>query len=166
MNFFGQISIQRYFVFVFTVELRTLYIQELPYMNTFCECILKKIGPTHAHFQYNARKLMSLKFVLLWCILRENKIIRRLQPQLATFEHKLLVLSRFMAAQTTIISAPSGLENLSFEFPAFFHLNNIDVTSCFCRQFFRPLYEDMDQKIAIFNCDYLGDACFNWAETS
>ena len=43
--------IQRYFAFVSTVELRTLYIQELPYMNTFCECILKKIGLTYAHFQ-------------------------------------------------------------------------------------------------------------------
>ena len=32
----------------------------------------KKIGVTHAHFQYNARKLMSLKSVLLWGILREN----------------------------------------------------------------------------------------------
>ena len=37
LNFFGQIIVQRYFVFVPTVELRTLYIQELPYMNTFCE---------------------------------------------------------------------------------------------------------------------------------
>ena len=34
LNFFGQIIIQRYFVFVSTVELRTLYILELPYMNT------------------------------------------------------------------------------------------------------------------------------------
>ena len=48
----------------------------------------------------------------------------------------------------------------------FFHLTNIDVTSCFYRQFFRPLYEDKGQKITIFNCEYLGDACFNWAETS
>ena len=31
LNFFLQINIQRYFVFVFTVELRTIYIQELPY---------------------------------------------------------------------------------------------------------------------------------------
>ena len=61
--FVGQITVQRYVVFVSTVELRTLYIQELPYMNTFCECILKKIGPTHAHFQYNVRKIMSLKSV-------------------------------------------------------------------------------------------------------
>ena len=73
VNFFGQITIQRYFVFVSTVELWTLYIQKLPYMNKFCEYILKKIGPMHAHFQYSARKLMpSLKSVLLWCILREN----------------------------------------------------------------------------------------------
>ena len=44
VNFFGQITVQRYVVFVSTVEVRTLYIQELPYMNTFRECILKKIG--------------------------------------------------------------------------------------------------------------------------
>ena len=73
VNFFRQITIQRYFVFVSTVELRTLYIQKRLYMNTFCEYILKKIGPTHAHFQYSARKLMpSLKSVLLWCIPRES----------------------------------------------------------------------------------------------
>ena len=60
VNFFGQITIQRYFVFVSTVELWTLYIQERPYMNTFCECILKKIGLTHAHFQYNSRKLVNV----------------------------------------------------------------------------------------------------------
>ena len=35
-------------------------------MNTFCECILKKMGPTHAHFQNNARKLMMLNSVLLF----------------------------------------------------------------------------------------------------
>ena len=57
LNFFGQIIIQRYFVFV---ELRTLYIQEIPCMNTFCECILKKIGLTHAHFLYNSRKLVNV----------------------------------------------------------------------------------------------------------
>ena len=57
--------------------------------------------------------------------------------------------------------APSLLEKLCFEFPAFSHLTNIDVTSCFFRQFFRPLYEDKGQKIAIFNCKYLGDTCFN-----
>ena len=72
VNFFGQITVQRYVAFVSTVELRTLYIQERPYMNTFCEWILKKIEPTHSLFQYNARKLMLLKSVLLWGILREN----------------------------------------------------------------------------------------------
>ena len=87
-----------------------------------------------------------------------NKVIT---TTFATFEDKVLVLSRFMAAQNTTISAPSRLEKHCFEFPAFFHLTNIDVTSCFFRQFFRPLYEDKGQKIAIFNCKYLGDACFN-----
>ena len=90
-------------------------------------------------------------------------IIRRLKPQLAiNFEEKLLVLSRFMAAQTTIISAPSRLEKHCFsQFPPFFHLTNTDVTSFFFRQLFRPLYEDKGQKIAIFDCEYLGDTCFN-----
>ena len=59
-SFAVSIPFQIYFVFVSTVELRTLYIQELPYMNTFCECILKKIGLTHAHFQYNSRKLVNV----------------------------------------------------------------------------------------------------------
>ena len=48
----------------------------------------------------------------------------------------------------------------------FFHLTNSDVTNCFCRQFFRPFYEDKGQKTVISNCEYLRDACFNWAETS
>ena len=60
LNFFGQSIIQRYFVFVSTVELRTWYIQELLYMKTFCECILKNIRLTHAHFQYNSRKLVNV----------------------------------------------------------------------------------------------------------
>ena len=32
----------------------------------FVNASWKKIGPTHANFQYKARKLMSLKSVLLW----------------------------------------------------------------------------------------------------
>ena len=56
-----------------------------------------------------------------------------------------------MAAQTTTISAPSRLEKHCFEFPAFFHLTNIDVTSCFYRQFFRLLYEDKGQKWQFLN---------------
>ena len=169
LNFFGQIIIQRYFVFVSTVELRTLYIQELPYMNTFCECILKKIGLTHAHFQYNSRKLVNVvkvRFTMMYSSRKLNN--KKVITTAYNFwrQIQLLVFSRFMAAQTTIISAPSRLDKHWVEFPAFFHLTNIDVTSCFCRQFFRALYEDKGQKIAIFNCEYLGDACVNWAETS
>ena len=59
----GGITVQRYFAFESTVGLWTLYIQELRYTNTFCECILKKIGPTHAHFQYNARKQEPINVV-------------------------------------------------------------------------------------------------------
>ena len=89
--FWGQITVQRYFVFVSTVGLLTLYIQELPYMNTFCECILKKSGPTYAHFQYNERKLMSFRFTMRYSSrkLSHEKVI----TTAATFEEKLLVLS-------------------------------------------------------------------------
>ena len=59
LNFFGQIIIQRYFVFVSTVELRTFYIQELPYTH-FVNASCKKIGLTHAHFQCNLRKLVNV----------------------------------------------------------------------------------------------------------
>ena len=46
VNFFGQITVERYVVFVSTVELRTLYIQEPLYMNTFCESSLDSIYQT------------------------------------------------------------------------------------------------------------------------
>ena len=152
LNFFGQIIIQRYFVFVSTVELRTLYIQELPYMNTFCECILKKIGPTHAHFQYNARKLNNKKIITTACNLQLwRQITCSFQVYGRTNRHN------FCAKST---------RKILFWISRFFHLTNIDVTSCFFRQFFRPLYEDKGQKTAIFNCEYLGDTCFNWTETS
>ena len=80
VNFLGQITVQRYVVFVSTEELRTLYIQELPYMNTFCECMLKKIGLTHAHFQYNSRKLVNVVKVRFTMVsssrkLNNNKVI-------------------------------------------------------------------------------------------
>ena len=79
VNFFGQITIQRYFVFVSTVELHTFYIQEIPYMNTFCDCILEKIGPTHAHFQYWQRKeinVVKVRFTMMYSLrkLKNKKV--------------------------------------------------------------------------------------------
>ena len=68
--------------------------------------------------------------------------------------------------RTNHFCAKTTRKNSVLNFPLFFHLTNIDVTSCFCRQFFRPLYEDKGQKETIFNCKYLGDPCFDWAETS
>ena len=74
LKFFGQIIIQRYFNFVSTVELRTLYIQELPICwNTFCECILKKIGLTHVHFQYNSRKLVNVVKVRFYTMMYSSR---------------------------------------------------------------------------------------------
>ena len=122
----------------------------IPYVNAFCECVLKKIGLTHAHFQYNSMMYSSRK-------LNNKKVITT-----ACNFWRQIACSFY--GRTNHFS--SRLEKLCFEFPAFFHLTNTDVTSCFFRQFFRPLYEDEGQKIAIFNCEYLGDTCFNWAETS
>ena len=61
LTFFGQIIIQRYFVLCPRWSSGP-YISRnfLIYMNTFCECILKKNGLTHAHFQYNSRKLVNV----------------------------------------------------------------------------------------------------------
>ena len=44
----------------------------IPYVNAFCECVLKKIGLTHAHFQYNSmmyssRKLNNKKVITTAC---------------------------------------------------------------------------------------------------
>ena len=148
-----------------TVELRTLYIQELPYMNTFCECILKKIGLTHAHFQYNSRKLVNVVKVSFTMMYSSRKLNNEKVITTACNFWRQIACSFQVYGHTNHFCAKSTRKTL-FEFPAFFHLTNIDVTSCFFRQFFRPLYEDKGQKIAIFNCEYLGDTCFNWAETS
>ena len=43
--------------------------QELSYMNTFCERFLKKIGLTDAHFQYNSRKsvkVVKVRFTMMY----------------------------------------------------------------------------------------------------
>ena len=142
LNLFGQIIIERYFVFVSTVELRTLYIQELPYMNRFCECILKKIGLTHAHFQYNSRKLVNVVKV----------------------RFTMIYSSRKLNNMKVITTACNFWRQIACSFQVYGR--NIDAKSCFFRQFFRPFYEDKGRKTAIFNCGHLGDTCFNWAETS
>ena len=65
------------------MELPTLYIQELPYMNTFCECILKKnrtyactfpvqrkeINVVKVRFtmRYSSRKLSNDKVITIAC---------------------------------------------------------------------------------------------------
>ena len=83
VNFGGQITVQRYVAFVFAVELRTLYIQEPPYMDSFCECILKKnrtyactfpvqrkeINVVKVRFtmRYSSRKLSNGKVITTAC---------------------------------------------------------------------------------------------------
>ena len=148
-----------------TVELRTLYIQELPYMNTFCECILKKIGLMHAHFQYNSRKLVNVVKVRFTMMYSSRKLNNKKAITTACNFWRQIACSFQVYGRTNHFCAKSTRKTL-FWISRFFHLTNIDDTRCFFRQFFPPLYEDKGQKTAIFNCEYLRDTCFNWAETS
>ena len=123
VNFFGQITIQRYFVFVSTEELRTLYTQELRYMKTLCECILKKIGPaSYARTFSVKRKEINFVKVRLYTMMYSSRKLnnKKVITIAVTFKDKLLVVSRFMAAQTIINSAPNRLEKHCFECSAFF----------------------------------------------
>ena len=148
LNFFGLIicTMQIFCFWVHGGAPDLIYIQELPYMNTFCECILQKIGLKHAHFQYNSRKLVNVVKVRFTMMYSSTKLNNK----------------------KVITTACNFWRQIACSFQVYgpFHLTNIDVTSCFFRQIFRPFYEDKGQKIAIFNCEYLGDTCFSWAETS
>ena len=79
VNFFGQITLQRYFVFVSTVELRTLYIQKLPYMNTFCEYILKKNRTYARTFPVQRKEInavIKVRFTMMYSSRKlNNKVI-------------------------------------------------------------------------------------------
>ena len=108
--------------------------------------ILKKIGPMHAHFQYNARKLMSLKYVLLWRILWENKIIKKAITTACSFWRQIACSFQVYGCTNYHNFCAQSTWKTLFWISRFFHLTNIDITSCFCRQFFRPLYEDKGQK--------------------
>ena len=44
------------------------------HMNAFCECVLKKIGLTHVHFQYNARKLVNVVKVRFTMVYSSRKL--------------------------------------------------------------------------------------------
>ena len=115
VNFLGQITVQRYVVFVSTVELRTLYIQELPYMNTFCECILKKIGLTHAHFQYNSRKLVNVvkvRFTMMYSSRKLNN--KKVITTACNFWRQIACSFQFMSGNIFFLGKKI------FEIPPFF----------------------------------------------
>ena len=127
-NFFGQIIV--YFVFGSTAELRTLYIQELPHMNTFCECILKKMGLTHAHFQYNSRKLVNVVKVRFAVMYSSRKLNNKKVIATACNFWRQIACSFQVYGCTNHFCAKSTRKTL-FWISRFFHLTNIDVTSCF-----------------------------------
>ena len=98
---------------------------------------------------YSSRKLNNNKFITTACNCC-RQIACPFQFYVGTNHH-----DNFCA---------KSIRKTLFWISRFFHQTNSDVTNCFCRQFFRPFYEDKGQKIVISNCKYLRDACFNWAE--
>ena len=177
VNFLGQITIQSYFVFVSTVELRTLYMypgtslyehilwvhleKNWTYARTF-PVQRKEINVVKVRFtmMYFSRKLNNKKIIATACNLWRQITCSFQVYHTGLWPHK---PPWFPGAKST---RKTPWKTLFWISRFFFHLTNIDVTSCFYRQFFRLLYEDKGQKITIFNCEYLEDACFNWAETS
>ena len=93
-------------------------------MNTLCECILKKIGPaSYARtFSVKRKEINFVKVRLYTMMYSSRKLNNKKVITIAcnSFKDKLLVVSRFMAAQTIINSAPNRLEKHCFEFSAFF----------------------------------------------
>ena len=167
LNFFGQIIIQRYFVFVSTVELRTLYIQELPYMNTFCECILKKIGLTHAHFQYNSRKLVNVVKVSFTMMYSSRKLNNKKVITTACNFWRQIACSFQVYGRTNHFCAKSTRKTLFWiSLPALFTWPTLTSQAVFSDNFSDRSTKMRAKKTAIFSCEYLGDTCFNWAETS
>ena len=83
VNFLGQITVQRCFVIVSTVGIWPYISRNLLYMNTFCECILKKNGTYACTFpvqrkeinvvkvrftmRYSSRKLSNEKVITIAC---------------------------------------------------------------------------------------------------
>ena len=164
LNFLGQIMIQKYFIFVSTMELRTLYIQELPYMNTFCECILKKVGLTKVHFQYNSRKLINVVEVRFTMRYSSRKLNNKKVITTACNFWRQIARSFQVYGRTNHFCAKS--KNSVLNFPLFFTWPTLTSQAVFSDNFSDRSTKDKGQKSAIFNCEYLGDTCFNWAETS
>ena len=106
--------------------------------------------------------VVKVRFTIMYSSRKlNNKVITTLSLQLlktnclffpGLWPHKPPKFLRQVDSKNTVLNFP-----LFFTWPT--------LTSIF-QQFFRPLYEDKGQKITIFNFEYLGDACFNWAETS
>ena len=154
----AEIIMQRYFVFVSPVELRTLYIQELPYMNTFCECISQQIELTYAHFPYNSRKLVNVVKIRFTIMYSSRKLNNTKVINTACNFWRQIACSFQVYGCTNHFCAKSTRKTLFWSSRSFSPDQHWRL--------FRPLYEDRGQKIAIINCQYLGDTCFNWAETS
>ena len=138
---------------------------DLIYPTHFVNASCKKIGLTHAHFQCNLRKLVNVVKVRFTMMYSSRKLNNKKVITTASNFWRQIACSFQVYGRTNHFCAKSTRKTL-FWISRFFHPTNIDVTSCFFRQFFRPLYEDKGQKTAIVNCEYLGDTCFNWAETS
>ena len=137
VNFFGQITIQRYFVFVSTVELRTLYTKELPYINTLCECILKKIGLASytSTFSVQRKEINFVKVRLYTMMYSSRKLNKRVTTIACNFWRQIACsLQVYGGTNHHKFCAKSSRKTL-FWISRFFHLTNIEVTSCFADNF-------------------------------
>ena len=119
------------------MELRTLYIQELPYMNTFCECILKKIGLTHAHFQYNSRKLVNVFKVRFTMMYSSRKLNNKKVVTTACNVWKQIVCSFQVYGRTNHFCAKSTRKTV-LNFPLFFTWPTLTSQAVFSDNFSDP----------------------------
>ena len=120
---------------------------------------------THAHFQYNSSKLINVAKVRFTMMYSSRKLNNKKVITTAYNFWRQIACSFQVYGRTNHFCAKSTRKTL-FWISRFFSPDQHWHPICFFRQFFGPLYEDKGQKKAIFNCEYLGDTCFNWAETS
>ena len=167
-NFFGQIIIQRY-LFLCPRWSSGPYISRNFLTWTHFVNASWKTSDLHTHISstYNSRKLVDVFLKVRFTIMYSSRKLNNNKKVINTACNfwRQIVCSFQVYGCTNHFCAKSTRKTL-FWISRFFHPTNIDVTSCFFRQCFRPLYENKGQKTAIFNCEYLGDTCFNWAESS
>ena len=162
VNFGGQITVQRYVAFVFAVELRTLYIQEPPYMDSFCECILKKNRTYACTFPVQRKEMnvVKVRFTMRYSSrkLSNGKVI----TTACNFWRQIACSFKFMSRNILILGKKI------FEIPPFSQTRPGDLgkkSSRMLIMFFRPeedyLFSPASLPVVLgdFGCDVTYQAC-------